>query len=242
MTRTFLFIHGLAAAAALSLAAGCSSSAPSSPTAASPVPSAGATGATSTGGSATTLASHSPVAASGIATGERTVGNQSIEPAYNADSGELMFLLTPEGAPLPSKANGHATSPLYLVEYPIGSTAAGSGAYNCAGVPGNCPDHDANVANAAAGIMPAVYGHGVLGHDHIADPPGKPDFNVAWEVWEVLFTEQGVSDHAVNRRLTTDGAIAKAIAAGDAIKVDLGFAFNCSVVPESLYWKGTPVG
>jgi hypothetical protein len=57
-----------------------------------------------------------------------------------------------------------------------------------------------------------------------------------------VFAEQGASDWAINTRLTTDQAIDDAVAAGDAIKIDLGFALNCSVVPVSLYWKGTPVG
>jgi hypothetical protein len=78
----------------------------------------------------------------------------------------------------------------------------------------------------------------VPGHDHVADPPGKPDFNVAWEVIEVVFTNK----EAANTRLTTDTAIKDAIAAGNAKAIDLGFAFNCSVVPASLYWRGTPVG
>ena len=83
---------------------------------------------------------------------------------------------------------------------------------------------------------------GVLGHDHIVDPPGKPDFNIAWEVIEVVFTPKGVADGAVNRRLTTDTAIDAAVTAGDAITIDLGFAFNCNVVPATTYWNGTPVG
>jgi len=57
-----------------------------------------------------------------------------------------------------------------------------------------------------------------------------------------VFTPQAVSDGAVNTRLTTDAQIQAAVAAGDAIAIDLGIAFNCSVVPASLYWKGTPVG
>ena len=130
---------------------------------------------------------------------------------------------------------------MYLIEYPVGSTAAGGGHFNCEGVPGNCPDHDGVVADVAANAVPAVYGGGVLGHDHVADPPGKPDFNVAWQVIEVVFTQQGMSDGAVNSRLTTDTAIDAAVAAHDAIEIDLGFAFNCSVVSPAVYWNGTPV-
>lgn len=177
-------------------------------------------------------------------TGERIVGNAAIEPAYNADSGQLMYLLTPIKAPLPSHANAHAVSPLYLVEYPQGSAAAGGGHFNCEGVPGNCPDHSGLVAQVAVDNVPSVYGTNsanVPGHDHVADPPGKPDFNIAWEVVEVLFTPQGLADGAADTRLTTDGQIEAAVDAGDAMAIDLGFAFNCNVVPESLYWRGTPV-
>jgi hypothetical protein len=222
--------RALAVAVALSFSAGCTSDTPTSPQ---------SVGAEMSVSSAVV---HAPT---GTPTGVRIVGNAAIEPAYNADSGELMYLLTPIKAPFPSHANAHAVSPLYLVEYPPASTAAAGGHFNCEGVPGNCPDHDGAVAGAAVANMPAVYGTDpslVPGHDHVADPPGKPDFNIAWEVVEVLFTEQGLTDGAVNVRLTTDAQIDAAVEAGDAIKIDLGFAFNCSVVPASLYWRGTPVG
>ena len=178
----------------------------------------------------------SPTSAA-LPSGERIVGKVAIEPAYNADNGEIVYLLTPEKATFPSKANAHARSPLYLVEYPVGSTV---GTLNCQGVPGNCPDHDLAVASVATSAMPSVYGTDptlLPGHDHIVDPPGAPDFNVAWEVIEVLFTNAA----AANTHLTTDAEIAAAVARGDAIEIDLGFAFNCSVVPASLYWKGTPI-
>jgi hypothetical protein len=55
---------------------------------------------------------------------------------------------------------------------------------------------------------------------------------------EVLFTNKA----AANTRLTTEEAIDKAVARGDAIEVDLGFAFHCSVVSVAAYLRGTPVG
>jgi len=174
-----------------------------------------------------------------LPSGERHFGQVSVEPAYNDQTGSLVYLLTPEKATFPSKANAHATAPLYLVEYPQGSTV---GTLNCMGVPGNCPDHDLAVATAATSIMPSVYGTNpnvLPGHDHLVAPPASGgDFNVAWEVVEVLFTSKA----AANTHLTTEADVENAVAHGKAIKVDLGFAFNCSVVPATVYWKGTPVG
>jgi hypothetical protein len=241
--RRFPTPHVLVAVAAIALTAGCAGNGPTSPTAASPIAGAGSSPLASNAGSAmATTTSHNPHMQSGVPTGEHIVGKAAIEPAFNADTGEIMYLLTPEKAPLPSKANGMATSPLYLVEYPAGSTAAGTGHLDCEGLPGNCPDHDGLVAGFAVQNMPSVYGNGdPLGHDHVADPPGKPDFNVAWEVIEILFTDQGKNDGAINTRLTTDTAIMAAIQNGDAQPYDLGFAFNCSVVSPAVYWAGTPV-
>ena len=90
-----------------------------------------------------------------LPSGERAFGKVTVEPAYDDVTGEIIYLLTPDKAPFPSKANAHAIAPLYLVEYPPGSAVT---TFNCAGVPGNCPDHDADVAGAATNIMPSVYG------------------------------------------------------------------------------------
>lgn len=197
-------------------------------------------------------ASTSPRAASGSAnhdqvggqsgatpSGERAFAQVTVEPAFDDQTGTYTYLLTPDKSPFPSKANSqHATAPLYLVEYPPGTTVTG---FNCAGVPGNCPDHDFEVASVATGMMSAVYGTNpnlVPGHDHLVATPGSGgDFNIAWEVVEVLFTSKA----AGNTRLLTEDAIDDAVAHGKAVKVDLGFAFTCVVVPANLYWKGTPV-
>jgi len=178
----------------------------------------------------------SPVAASGIPTGETQLGTSLIEPAYDDITGNIIYLLTPEKSPFPTHTSPSAVAPLWLIEYPTGSSV---GTLNCMGVPGNCPDHDGAVAGAAAGIMPSVYGAGTIGHDHLVAPPGhQGDFNIAWEVVEVLFTNKA----AANTHLTTLAAVQAAIASGNAISVDLGFAFHCSVVPASAYNAGTPVG
>lgn len=176
-------------------------------------------------------------AVSSLPSGERIVGQTSIEPAYDDVTGSLTYLLTPMHGPFPTHTSSHAVAPLYLVEYPPGSTV---GTLNCMGVPGNCPDHDGEVAAAATSIMPSVYGTDptvVPGHDHlVATPASGGDFNIAWEVFEVLFTSKA----AANNHLTTEAAIDAAVAHGDAIVVDLGFAFHCSVVSNAAYSTGTP--
>lgn len=185
-----------------------------------------------------------PVSATAAPSGERFVGNESqgrgaaIEPAYDYNTGILTYILTPTGAPFPSKANVHAVAPLYIVVYP---SSYPGWTLNCMGVPGNCPDHDGLIAGAATAIEPGVYGSdpaGVPGHDHLiglANTGG--DWNVAWHVYVVLFTNSA----AANSRITTLDQLQGALGGGDAISVDSGIVFNCSAVPASLYWKGTPI-
>lgn len=94
---------------------------------------------------------------------------------------------------------------------------------------------------AATGAMPGVYGTNpaaVPGHDHlIGVVSSHEDFNVAWEVIEVLFTNSA----AANNHLTTLSQINNAVSSGNAIMIDLGFAFHCSIVPATTYNHGTPV-
>jgi hypothetical protein len=65
-----------------------------------------------------------PVQATSLPSGERYLGNAAqghgavIEPAYDLNTGALTYILTPTGAPNPSKANAHAVAPLYIVVYP----------------------------------------------------------------------------------------------------------------------------
>jgi hypothetical protein len=178
-------------------------------------------------------------------TGEREVGKAAVEPAYDDVTGELIYILTPEKAPLPTHANAHAIAPLYIVAYPQGSAVATGQALNCEGVPGNCPDHDGLIAQVATSAEPGVYGSdpaAVPGHDHLLAPPaGHGDFNVAWEVIEVVFTDQGAGDGATDTHLTTETQIEDAVDRGDAIEMDLGISFDCAVVSGSVYAHGTPI-
>lgn len=185
-----------------------------------------------------------PVSAATAPSGERFVGNVSgghgavIEPAYDYNTGGLTYILTPTGAPFPAKANAHAVAPLYIVAYP---SSYPGWTLSCMGVPGNCPDHDGLIAGAATALEPGVYGtdpSAVPGHDHLiglANTGG--DWNVAWHVYVVLFTNSA----AANSHVTTLSQLQDALDGGDAISVDSGIIFNCSAVPASLYWKSTPI-
>src|SRR5512135_1288901 len=165
------------------------------------------------------LLAAAPVQAS-TPSGERMVGNvakghgAAIEPAYDYNTGDLTYLLTPTGAPFPSKANAHAIAPLYIVVYP---SSYPGWTLNCMGVPGNCPDHDALIAGAATTVEPGVYGtdpSAVPGHDHLlglANTGG--DFNDAWHVWVILFTNNA----AANTHITTLWQLQTALGSGAAI-------------------------
>lgn len=182
-----------------------------------------------------------PVMASGSEpSGERTHGNVAVEPAYDYATGKLVYLSTPIQLPTPTHTNQRAVAPLYLVLYPAGSQVLATHNLNCMGVPGNCPDHDGAVAGAATAIMPNVYGNNpaaVPGHDHlvgVANTGG--DFNVAWEVILVLFTNSA----AANTHVTTLSQLNWEISSHNAIAVDAGFNFHCSVTSAASYWNGTP--
>lgn len=186
----------------------------------------------------------SPALAGAPPSGERILGQSAIEPAYNDVTGNLVYLLTPVKSPFPTHTSSHAVAPLWLVEYPPGY---GDWTLNCMRVPGNCPDHDGTVAAVATGQTPldpgepSVYGtdfNQVPGHDHLVAPPGRQgDFNIAWEVIEVLFTNKEAATH----HLTTLAEVNAAINSHNARPIDLGFAFHCSEVSATAYYAGTPV-
>jgi hypothetical protein len=177
-----------------------------------------------------------------VPSGERQLGQSYIEPAYNADTGNILYLLTPLGAPFPSKANHHAVSPLYLVVYP-NSAGASVGTMNCMHFGGdNCPDHGPGIAALAASVFPGVYGapdgSGVWGHDHIVDPPGAPDWNVAWQVHVILFNNLD----SANTHVTTDSQVDDLVnKTHEAIEIVTPIVFNCNIVSASTYQHATPL-
>ncbi len=181
--------------------------------------------------------------------GQVAFGQVTVEPAYDDMTGDLIYLLTPNHAPFPSRANPRATAPMYLVMYPQGSTVA---LLNC--LPTNCDHVEVLPSGLVEGLgLQSVYPIGtistkygsftgglVLGHDHLVGVArSHGDFNVAWDVALVLFTPKGVGDGAINQPLRTLQAVNAAIATGDAVgPIDAGIVFNCSVTSEATYKQG----
>src|SRR5215467_14141678 len=131
--------------------------------------------------------------------GQRAFGQVTIEPAIDDATGNEIFLLTPDNVPLPSNAATRAHAPLYLVLYPTAS-AIDADTLNCQ--PVNC-DHA------------QTFVYSLKGHDHLVGVPHTGDFNVAWDVVLVAFTEQAFADGAINNRILTLDQINAALAAGD---------------------------
>lgn len=155
--------------------------------------------------------------------GQRAFAQVSVEPAVNLADGSEIFLLTPDKAPLPSKAAERATAPLYLPLYPASSTIPAN-SLNCQ--PTNC-DHV------------QTFAYPLKGHDHLVGKAPTGDFNVAWDVILVVFTPQGFADGAINTRILTETQLDAAVAARDVVEVGPVLTFNCSITSITTYLKGT---
>lgn len=182
--------------------------------------------------------------------GQVTLGNSTIEPAFDDTTGGVTYLLTPKGAPFPAKANAAAVAPLYLVVYPLDSSVDAS-TLNCQ--PTNCdhvnvlpfpdPDYgampgDSTVCTDFNGGAPCSI---VKGHDHlvgIANTAG--DWNVAWAVKLVFFTHPAFTDGTINHRVTTLAQIQALQKAGEVVIADTPIVFNCSKVSGKTYDLGIP--
>jgi len=187
-------------------------------------------------------------------------GGGAIEPAFDDSTGTLVYLRTPNNNQnaknLPDKMVPFGdlgfslpvnTAPIFLPVYPAGS-GIDSATLNCdhlvplnpgPGTGDNCIDHGNAVAGAAMSIDPAVYGGGVLGHDHlvgIAKTGG--DFNVLWEPVLVLFT----SVNPNQERITTLDQIETAVnVTHTAFLVPLPpLTFHCSAEGSAAYDNATP--
>src|SRR5579864_2191808 len=139
-------------------------------------------------------------AAASTPSGERIHGQSVLEPVFDDTTGNVNYVMTPLNVSVPVNANPRSWAPFYVPVYPVGWFKSVV-TLQCTHLPtDNCPDHGPPIAGAAASIVPAVYGVGVLGHDHLMAPPGSGgDFNIAWEPILVLFTPAAVA----NTRLTT---------------------------------------
>ena len=172
------------------------------------------------------LSTVAPASALTWYTGQRNTAGISVEPAVNMGTGNEIFLLTP----IHAKTSPNApTAPLYLVMYPNASSVPAT-VLNCS--PTNCDHANAFPPYGAAG--------GLKGHDHLVGISPTGDFNIAWEVWLVFFTPQGIQDGAMNSRILTTTALTNAMDAHDVEMFDLHFAFNCSKSSVATYLLGTP--
>jgi hypothetical protein len=156
----------------------------------------------------------------------RAFGQVTVEPAVDLATGNEIFLLTPNNvAAGPVHAAARAHAPLFLVLYPTASTLDAS-SLNCR--PTNC-DHA------------QTFAYPLKGHDHLVGVPHTGDFNVAWDVIAVGFTQKGFTDGAINSRILTLTQLDAAVTNLDAFKLDIGFSFNCSITSITTYVKGTPL-
>lgn len=191
-------------------------------------------------------------AASAQPSGQRAFGQATVEPAYDDQTGALIYLLTPEKAPLPSKANPRAVSPLYLVAYPD-TTTIDPGTLNCQ--PHNCghvnvlpfpaPGYTNGGASCTDWGLPANSCGLLAGHDHLVGlPQTGGDWNIAWQVHLIVFTPKGFQDGAIDRHLLTEDDLfgtGGVVTNADAVDIPTDIVFNCSLAPEAIYLKATPL-
>ena len=177
------------------------------------------------------------IARAELPSGERQLGQTVIEPAYDLRTGELTYIMTPQRGPSPPKADAGTQAPLYLVVYP-NAVAGYVGTMNCAHEGGdNCPDHGPTIASIAQSTVPAVYGDGVWGHDHVLDGAGGSDFSVTWHAVVVLFKNLP----AAATHITTAAQLDAAIEAGDAMTIEIPVVLHGNLVSGATYARGEPV-
>jgi hypothetical protein len=186
--------------------------------------------------------------------GQVSFGQTTVEPAFDDVTGNIVFLLTPNGAPLPSEANPAAQENFYQPIYPLSSTIPAD-ELNCQ--TSNCnhahvlgfanPNYDSNSADLAGTSKACTDFNGgkpctvYKGHDHLVGVPSTGgNFNVAWHVSWVLFTPQGFADGAINMRIKTLDELDALLANGDAVLVPRG-VFNCQIVSQTVYNRGVPL-
>ncbi len=180
--------------------------------------------------------------------GQTAFAKVTTEPAVDLATGNTIFLLTPDKAPFPAKANPRAVAPLYLPAYPSTSTI-NPALLNCQ--PHNC-DHVNVLPFPAPGYpnggescthwgLPANGCALIIGHDHLVGVPHTGDFNIAWHVILVVFTPEGIAAGASNHRALTITDVASLVTSGYATEVPTPIVFNCSITSSAVYYNGTPL-
>jgi hypothetical protein len=185
---------------------------------------------------ATTLGAR--LVAGALDSGQRQLGQNLVEPAYDGLDGSSAYLLTPLNAPAP--LDGQITAPLYVVVYPA-AVAGTIGVVNCQHQPmDNCPDHGPAIAGLAEAGQPAVYASGIWGHDHLVTEPAANGgaFRIARLPVAVLFTNLAAAAH----HIVTIAQLNEALAAGDVTTMALpGATLHGSSVSEATYDRAMPV-
>ena len=190
---------------------------------------------------AATLAVLPLAGAAAVPSGEVEFAQARVEPVYNDIDGSFGYLLTPEKGQI--APNGRTTAEIYVVMYP---TEVGPliGRVNCTHQPqDNCPDHGPPLSGLAEMTIPAVYGAGVYGHDHLAalqTAPATNDeaFAIDWIPVVVLFN----TTEAAKTHITTLSQLNDARARNLVTEIALPQAtFHGSAVAATVYAHGIPV-
>jgi hypothetical protein len=198
--------------------------------------------------------------------GDTVMGQWLTVPASDDVTGNTVFVLTPQKAPAdPTNTNPTAQkNQFYLVYYPVKSTIP-AGELDCqtgavTGV-GNCfdlrvfpfyisPTYDSNPGDANGTSAACVHWNGgqpctvYLGRDRLISVPSTGgDVNVVCQITAVFFTVQAFADGAINKRIRTVNQVLALAASGDVVVVPTGstFSFNCSIVPQATYARGSPL-
>ena len=200
---------------------------------------------------ATNLAAAQEVAEPPYYSGQVSAPQGDVEPAIDYKTGNIVFLMSPENAPLPTHANSGAQAPLYMVFYPTTSNIPAS---HLVCQPDNCahfnvlPFPDPNYGALGGGETACADFNGgnpcslVKGHDHlIGVPQTGGDSTTIWDLHLIVFTEKAFTDGVINTRITLLSQIQALLAGGYIADLPTGVSFSSSIVPLTTYEKGTPV-
>lgn len=166
--------------------------------------------------------------------GEKIHANSVINVLYDWDVGEsgpVVYASRPMGPQRwPEHNSAQAVNYIYVVVYPVGSTVKGLMCYDTPNE--TCPDHGPVISAGAMQANPAVYGSGVLGHDHMSQQRAAHAYAVF-----VLFTSKA----AANTHITSRAQVQAAIAAGKAFLYPVpDLSFHNAPVDGRIYELATP--